>query len=256
MTKIQVGTKLRYIHDNERYLTKGNLYEVVSSINGGFNVVDDEKDEHGWDNEAIGEYFEIVEEPMERKVLLTKVQDVALRSYLFHYGAKKTIRQALQVDSFAAPYDSLNALSYMTMVQAVDYGWGVQEELPTYSAGDIVVSYKGSIIQIDRDLGGRVYASTLLLPGLDVTTAAGTNGRILVGDVARKATPEEVMFAKVGRKLGEFRNGDLYVDIDGQKFEVGPDAGISDVLRWFVQDDFEAFYPAESRVELPKGATK
>lgn len=251
-TKVEVGTKVRYAGLLSKYFTPGEVYEVtyVNNITG-FYVKDDEGDEHYWGYRAVGEFFEVVEEEA-RKVMLTKAQDVALRSYLFHHGAKKTMEQSLVVDSFAAPYESLNSLSYMTVEQAISYGWDVYDREPYARDEYVLANVSGTILRILRPLGGQRYTAEVVLPGDGTTWEKGLQGRIEECN-SRRATPEEVMFAKVGRKVGEFRDGDLYVDLAGRKFEVGEVLADYQAEEWFSSGDFSAFYPAESRVELPKG---
>lgn len=187
-----------------------------------------------------------------KKVILTKAQNVALASYLFHYGAKKTLEQSFVVDSFAAPYASLNALSWNTIEQAVQYGWDVAEDV-RYKVGDAIVTPKGHVLELARDLGGSEYFANVLY---SADYGMGQSGRVDVQmEGVRKATASETLFARLGRREYDFREGDIFVDADGEHFEINEyEITTSDVIRWLDIGDCTGVIPVGSLVKYEGGS--
>lgn len=190
------------------------------------------------------------------KVKLTEAQNVALASYIFHYGSNKTLLQARVADSFVAPYASLNKLSWYTIEQAVQLGWEVIPAVE-YNVGDIVMTPAGNVIKLITDLGGSEFRGIVLYSGV---LDNGITGRIDIKmDGLRKATKDEVFFAKLGRKLYDFREGDIFVDGTGTFYEIdGVAVSIGDALRWYSGGgDCEGVIPAGAMIayeEIEGGA--
>lgn len=173
---------------------------------------------------------------------MTEWQKDALEDLEQEYRKEDIVRQHV-LGSWGDAYDSLNRLSVDEIVRALYSGYEVE---PEYKIGDWVARIDGeNFIHGEKVVQVTGVSEFYLNYGFDIGIRT---------DKIRHATPEEIkaeqerrVWAKTGRKFGEFKDGDI---------------GVCERIYWNDPDDLknlykegilESFYPVESRISFGGG---
>lgn len=143
-------------------------------------------------------------------------------------------------------YTALKDIHLDSLIRALYIGYEIEEE---YKVGDWVViteehNSKGKVLQI------KIVESAIL----NLDYGNGFQSWWPVSSL-RHATPEEIkteqerrVWAKIGREVGEFRDGDLSIGKDGFEYKT-----IQGMNAAYKESDLKGFYPAESFIEFGGG---
>ena len=188
---------------------------------------------------------------MTNKLQVTAEQKTALDTYV-EYAGRSLREYENHRHGWQDSYVPLKTLSFDEMATALYVGYEVP--VPKIKVGDWVTP-----VRADKWLSNnpdiryaevtKLHTSTLYLKD-----CAGT----FTYDYVRLATPNEVFWAKMGRKENEVRIGDIVVDDDGSLYRVVAsgafidEISIEDAVELSEAGEIYTIYPAESAVEFPK----
>jgi hypothetical protein len=184
------------------------------------------------------------------KLQVTAEQKTALDLYIDSHGTKLW-KFENDRDTWTNVYKSIKNLSFDEMATALYVGYEVPA--PKIKVGDWVVPAKAEWLSSSRG----IKCAEVETADRNTMRLKGCDGPYTY-DFVRLATPNEVFWAKMGRKENEVRVGDIIVDDDGSLYRV-VDSGafideisIEDAVELSEAGEIYTIYPAESAVEFPK----
>ena len=188
---------------------------------------------------------------MTNKLQVTAEQKTALDLYTEVHGTALSNFEKYRT-TWTNEYKTIKELSFDDMAKALYVGYEVSK--PKIKVGDWVTTINPDE-WLSRSHGIR-------FAEVETTSRITMNLKGLDGpytyDFVRLATPNEVFWAKMGRKENEVRVGDIIVDDDGSLYRVVAsgafidEISIEDAVELSEAGEIYTIYPAESAVEFPK----
>ena len=184
------------------------------------------------------------------KLQVTAEQKTALDLYTDSHGTTLFNFENYRT-TWTNVYKPIKDLSLDDMAKALYVGYEVPA--PKFEVGDWVTPINPDNL-LSTYTGARVAKIEKSGNYLELENVGG----IFTRDYVRHATPNEVFWAKMGRKENEVRVGDIIVDDDGSLYRVVAsgafidEISVEDAVELSEAGEIYTIYPAESAVEFPK----
>jgi len=183
------------------------------------------------------------------KITISKLEAMAISVYLTNYRGDKAslLDKHAQYVKWFEPYTALNNLSQADLARALLIGYDVEVE---YKAGDWV-----AVDWFDNGLG--IYKVVGVESNGEVVIDNGDLNNNPGNKFIQHATPEEIkaekerqLWDKLGRKVGEFKVGDVRITRRGS---VTRTYFTNEADNEYREGHLIGFYPAESFVSFEEG---
>lgn len=186
---------------------------------------------------------------MSEKLQVTAEQHLALRDFFSFFKESPLKMFATHGKLFDAEYKSLKDLSIDQMAVAQFVGYEI--ERPKFEVGEWATRTK-TASRNPQFAEGRTFKITELYTRSAVDEDEGIHSIVSI----RHATKEEILWAELGRGVGEFVEGDVVIEKDGTSHLLGEYPGeLADDLEFakdnYVANNLKAFYPASAIIKLP-----
>jgi hypothetical protein len=190
---------------------------------------------------------------MNEKIVLTVEQGKAVENFKEQNDSLEylAIRKS-ESKAFKYMYKAFNDMTLDEIVKALYVGYEVEK--PKFEVGEWVTRNK----TMETDDKGWLEGYTFQIMSIgsvfnrSIPSAIESTGRSHNLKSLRHATPEEIIFAELGREVGEFKDGDQIIttwDAIARVDTSRKDSGSAKEL--YKASQLKGFYPSESFIKFP-----